>query len=221
MPPMQPQPPAPRPLQPFRQNNGGNMQNTGWRDAYMSPMGNNYRDDPRPTLPGFYISSPMNISARDVPMDGSISFFPAEDLSYIIIKQWSGNGMISEARYVPVQAQEMQQNTQQSQNNNNDTPDTDDAQNQSQNQNSEIVEVISAALNEQTQRLTAAFSQIGVAFSTLQQKLDAITPVSTPNPGPVSNMSLPDQPLAPPIGFTETDNENTGKARRQRKSDKE
>lgn len=220
MPPMQPQPPAPRPLQPFRSNNNGSMQNTGWRDAYMNSMNSSYRDDPRPTLPGFYISSPQNISARDVPMDGSISFFPAEDLSYIIIKQWSGNGMISEARYIPAppvtqtQEQPQQQDPQ-------DTP--NNSANDQNSKNSEVVEVISAALNEQTQRLTAAFSQIGVAFSTLQQKLDELASVPASNPRSESMIpafvpSSEDEHLLPPgeMAF-----ETEPKIKRQKKETKE
>lgn len=217
MPPMQPQPPAPRPLQPFRTNNSGGMQNTGWRDAYMNSMNNGYRDEVRPTLPGFYVSSPQSISARDVPMDGSISFFPAEDLSYIIIKQWCGNGMISEARYIPapLQNQETQSSQQNQNNSNNDTPDNENSQS---NQNSEIVEVISAALNEQTQRLTAAFSQIGVAFGTLQQKLDALAAAPSPVPEPMSKAAMFNSPIGdePVFPSMEVNAEPEGKPRRHR-----
>lgn len=171
MPPMQP--PMPRPVQPgFMRNDSNSMQNTGWRNAYPNPIGANYMDNVRPSLPGFYISDPNNISARDVPMDGSISFFPASDLSYIIIKQWNGNGMISEAKYIPAPIATQTETQKQQGQQNQDTPDNS-SQSQETNQNSEIVEVISAALNEQTQRLTAAFSQIGMAFTTLQEKLDS------------------------------------------------
>lgn len=189
MPPMQP--PMPRPVQPgFIRNDNNSMQNTGWRNAYQTPMGANYMDNVRPSLPGFYISDPNNISARDVPMDGSISFFPASDLSYIIIKQWNGNGMISEAKYIPApvaaQAETQKQQDQQNQ----DTPDNS-GQSQEANQNSEIVEVISAALNEQTQRLTAAFSQIGMAFTTLQEKLDSFgSSVALPASNTIPSLDL-------------------------------
>lgn len=182
MPPMIP--PAPRPIMPgFQRNDNNAMPNTGWRSAYSNPGNPTYTDPMRPSLPGFYISDPNNISARDVPMDGSISFFPASDLSYIIIKQWNGNGMISEAKYIPAPVTQQSDSQKQDQ----DTPDDQGQQQTSNQSNSEIVEVISAALNEQTQRLTAAFSQIGMAFTTLQEKLDNLrSPVAFPTPAPMT-----------------------------------
>lgn len=169
------QPPAPRPMTPnFMRNDNNSMPNTGWRTAYQSPM-----ENMRPSLPGFYISDPNNISARDVPMDGSISFFPANDLSYIIIKQWNGNGMISEAKYIlapPATAQNPQPQEQ-------TAPDEQDQTQDAAKSNSEIVEAITAMLSEQTQRLTAAFSQIGVAFTTLQEKLDSFEAATMSGPG--------------------------------------
>lgn len=182
MPPIQP--PMNRPIPPMPRPNGmgmmNNNQNSGWRDVYSMSSNNVYREDQRPTLPGFYISSPQNISARDVPMDGAIAFFPASDLSYIIIKQWSGNGMISEARYVLEDASASAQQQENPQNNS-DAPDNSD-QTEQGDQNSEIVQVVAAALNEQTERLGAAFSQIGMAFTTIQQKLDAVGQIPVPSP---------------------------------------
>lgn len=165
--PFQPPINRPRPPMPIPQNR---YMNTGWRDAYSSFS----PDQPKQSLPGFYISSPQDILPRDVPMDGSISFFPANDLSYIIIKQWTGNGTIAEEKYVldpqnhpqPAPAQQEP------------VPEEQTPQEEEKPRNDpEIVEVISAALNEQTQRLTAAFSQIGLAFNTLQQKLDSMAPI--------------------------------------------
>lgn len=64
-------------------------------------------------LPGFFVNSEEDISGRDVPNDGSISFFPFRDLSKIVIKQWDGNVMDT-AVYVLVSAsQPGQQQTQQ------------------------------------------------------------------------------------------------------------
>ncbi len=172
--PFQPPMNRPRPMPPQLQP----MMNTGWRDAYQSFR----QDQQRPVLPGFYISSPQDIAPRDVPMDGSISFFPSNDLSYIIIKQWTGNGTIADAKYVldpqliPTQQSKEQTQTQsQPQSQVQQTPDQLNGDTEVQNSsesNSEIVEVISAALNEQTQRLTAAFAQIGSAFTILQKNLD-------------------------------------------------
>lgn len=185
-------PPAPRPIMPgFQRNDNNSMANTGWRNAYQNPGNSAYMDSMRPSLPGFYISDPNNISARDVPMDGSISFFPASDLSYIIIKQWNGNGMISEAKYIPASIAQQSDSQKQEQ----DTPDDQEQQQTSNQSNSEIVEVISAALNEQTQRLTAAFSQIGMAFTTLQEKLDNLRPpVAFPTS---SSITVNDEPTSP------------------------
>lgn len=184
MPPMQP--PMPRPIQPgFIRNDANSMPNTGWRNAYQSPIGTNYMDNARPSLPGFYISDPGNVSARDVPMDGSISFFPANDLSYIIIKQWNGNGMISEARYVPAPPP-AQENEQKQQPSDSVEKVSEVTQRDASKDNSEIVEAITAMMSDQTQRLTAAFSQIGMAFTTLQEKLD--------NLGQFSTVSLQAQP---------------------------
>lgn len=66
-------------------------------------MGNNWRPGipPSRTLPGFFVSRPEDIAPRDVPMDRSISFFPANDLSSITIKQWNTNGTIDTMTFVP------------------------------------------------------------------------------------------------------------------------
>lgn len=56
-------------------------------ESYRSPF------MPNSVLPGFYVTSEEDISAKDVPTDGSISFFPFQDLSKIVIKQWNGQVM--------------------------------------------------------------------------------------------------------------------------------
>lgn len=70
------------------------------RTNYMAPT----------TLPGFYVSSDADISASDIPADGSISFFPYKDLSRIVIKQWDGN-ILESAVYAlqPISDQSVQQ----------------------------------------------------------------------------------------------------------------
>lgn len=169
---MRPDPPRMQP-----QNN--------WRNPGMPP--NPFASN-RPTLPGFFISSPMNITPQDVPMDGAIGFYPANDLSYIIIKQWSNNGTIDEARYVLARPAEEQQN----QDDNQDNPDqTQDDTNTNA--------AIAAALERQTERLEGAFSQIGMAFQSLQQKLDTFAPLSFQIPSQALNdtASLPIQPPPP------------------------
>lgn len=68
--------------------------------------------EPPLTLPGFYITSEAEIREGDVPMDGSISFFPYKDLTHIAIRQWDGRGNLDGATYVlqPQQPVNQQQN---------------------------------------------------------------------------------------------------------------
>lgn len=55
----------------------------------------------RSQLKGFYVNDPNNIRPGDVPMDGSISFFPAQDLSFIVIKQWNSMGQLDQMIFYP------------------------------------------------------------------------------------------------------------------------
>lgn len=52
-------------------------------------------------LRGRYIQSPDDIQAGEVPMDGSVSFFPTSDNSAIIGKMWDKNGKLQQVRYIP------------------------------------------------------------------------------------------------------------------------
>ena len=52
-------------------------------------------------LNGRYIKDPREVQAGEVPMDGSVSFFPMSDNSYIIGKMWDQEGRIKEVRYIP------------------------------------------------------------------------------------------------------------------------
>ncbi len=52
-------------------------------------------------LRGHYIQNPEEIQAGEVPMDGSVSFFPMSDNSAIIGKMWGKDGLIKEVRYIP------------------------------------------------------------------------------------------------------------------------
>lgn len=79
----------------------------------MYPTNRNYLPDFnaafRPgSLPGYFIQSENEIIAKNIPMDGSISFFPYRDLSRIVIKQWDANG-INTLSYVLEQPQAPQQ----------------------------------------------------------------------------------------------------------------
>lgn len=73
---------------------------TNWNQ----PLAQNPQQYNRPvpsTIPGRIIQNPMEIAPEEVPMNGSVSLFPATDYSYIIAKQWNQNGTITEVRFVP------------------------------------------------------------------------------------------------------------------------
>lgn len=55
----------------------------------------------RYNLRGHYIQNPDEIQAGEVPMDGSVSFFPMDDNSAIIGKMWDKNGKLQQVRYIP------------------------------------------------------------------------------------------------------------------------
>lgn len=50
---------------------------------------------------GKIITKLEDITANDVPMDGSEAIFPLADKSKIYIKQWNANGTISTVEYLP------------------------------------------------------------------------------------------------------------------------
>lgn len=53
----------------------------------------------QPPMNGKVVASPEDIRPNDIPMDGSISFFPLKDGTAIYAKQWTGNGTIATAVY--------------------------------------------------------------------------------------------------------------------------
>ena len=53
---------------------------------------------------GKVVQSQDSIVANDVPMNGSVAFFPKSDLSEIYAKQWSADGTISTMVFKPVQS---------------------------------------------------------------------------------------------------------------------
>lgn len=52
---------------------------------------------------GKVVQSQDSIVANDVPMNGSVAFFPKSDLSEIFAKQWSADGTISTMVFKPIQ----------------------------------------------------------------------------------------------------------------------
>lgn len=57
----------------------------------------------RPSVMGRMVADETQIAPSDVPMDGSVAFFPLHDLSRIYAKQWTRSGTIETVAYVPVQ----------------------------------------------------------------------------------------------------------------------
>lgn len=50
---------------------------------------------------GRVVQTAENINANEVPMDGSMAFFPKQDLSEIYVKGWDANGLIKTIVYKP------------------------------------------------------------------------------------------------------------------------
>lgn len=54
-------------------------------------------------VPGRVVGQEGEITAQEVPMDGSMSFFPLSDGSAIVGKRWNADGTIQTVRYVAEQ----------------------------------------------------------------------------------------------------------------------
>lgn len=76
--------------------------------AYQySPMANYQRyQQPEPTqgISGRVVQAVENINANEVPMDGSMAFFPKQDMSEIYVKGWNADGTINTIVYKPYTA---------------------------------------------------------------------------------------------------------------------
>ena len=77
-----------------------------YQQAY-NPMQNIQRfqqpDQMQQGIFGKVVQSQDSIVANDVPMNGSVAFFPKSDLSEIYAKQWSADGTISTMVFKPIQ----------------------------------------------------------------------------------------------------------------------
>ena len=49
---------------------------------------------------GRVVNDPNEITANEIPMDGSVSLFPTSDYSKIYAKAWNGNGLITTKTFV-------------------------------------------------------------------------------------------------------------------------
>ena len=80
-----------------------------YQQAY-NPMHNNQRLQQlqlplqnQQVIFGKVVLTLYSIVANDVPMNGSVAFFPKSDLSEIYAKQWSADGTISTMDFKPIQ----------------------------------------------------------------------------------------------------------------------
>lgn len=70
---------------------------------YQQNMPNNYQQNQIVQgINGKMISEINQITANDVPMDGSVAFFPKQDLSEVYAKSWNADGTIRTVTYKPV-----------------------------------------------------------------------------------------------------------------------
>lgn len=138
------------------------------RQSPIRPFTSSYM--PTTMLPGFYVNSDADISARDVPADGSVSFFPCKDLTHIVAKRWDGNTLES-AVYV---LQQPQQSTQQpSQPLPPPPPPVHQSESQSQ-PSDQAMETMLQGFNRMNEGIANAFGQFGNILSAMQQNLEKL-----------------------------------------------
>lgn len=79
----------------FLQNYQQNLQ--------QQPMQMNQQPMPQQiaSINGRVVQAVENINANEVPMDGSMAFFPKQDMSEIYVKSWNANGRIKTIVYKP------------------------------------------------------------------------------------------------------------------------
>lgn len=97
---------------PMMNNNYMSMQNPyadrmnflqNYQQSLQQPMQMNQQPVPQQTagINGRVVQAVENINANEVPMDGSMAFFPKQDLSEIYVKGWNANGRIKTIVYKP------------------------------------------------------------------------------------------------------------------------
>lgn len=74
-----------------------------YQQSLQQPMQMNQQPIPQQTtgINGRVVQTLENINANEVPMDGSMAFFPKQDLSEIYVKGWNANGRIKTIVYKP------------------------------------------------------------------------------------------------------------------------
>lgn len=68
------------------------------------PTAQQQQADRPQTIPisGRFVGSADEITPSEVPMDGTVRFFPTRDCSCIYAKAWTPNGTIDTVKYIPV-----------------------------------------------------------------------------------------------------------------------
>ena len=88
--------------QPTSLNAPGNMYNpypqniTGQNNIYNNPVNTN-----QSFISGRIVENQSEIKPNEIPMDGSLSFFPTKDCSCIYVKVWGNDGQLRTFRFVP------------------------------------------------------------------------------------------------------------------------
>lgn len=74
----------------------------GIQQPYQPQVQPQAQPQPQPRgVSGRTVASAEEITAQEVPMDGSMGLFPLADGSAVIGKAWGGDGTIRTVRYVP------------------------------------------------------------------------------------------------------------------------
>lgn len=88
--------------------NGSYNYSNGLQQIQQTQQPQPQQSRPQP-LNGRVVADPADIVPKEIPMDGSISFFPSQDLTYILAKQWNTNGAIDTVKYVPERPPQQEQ----------------------------------------------------------------------------------------------------------------
>lgn len=78
-------------LQQFQQSLQAQQPQQPQQQFQQMPMG----------ISGRVVPNAESIAANDVPMDGSVAFFPMQDMSQILAKSWNADGTIKTVIYKP------------------------------------------------------------------------------------------------------------------------
>lgn len=95
---------APMMNNPYMQSQNPYMDRMNFLQNYQQSL----QQQPMPQqiagINGRIVQAVENINANEVPMDGSMAFFPKQDMSEIYVKGWNANGTINTIVYKPYTA---------------------------------------------------------------------------------------------------------------------